>query len=152
MEVKTKAYGNIEVSERQMISLSKGLFGFEGLTEFVLIDAKQKPFLILQSLEDVEVAFILIDPGFFRDDYIPSISSGELEEIGLAGESEENCLILAVVTIPSGGEGPITANLQGPLVLNREKRTGRQFIAGNPQWETRHNILEELARKRTAQC
>lgn len=152
MEVKTKAYGSIEVDEKQKITLTRGLFGFEGLTEFVLIDARQKPFLILQSLEDTDVAFILIDPGFFRDDYLPSVSTGELEEIGLSNEEDSSCLVLAVVTIPSEGDKPITANLQGPVVINREERRGRQFIAGDPQWETRHNILEELAKKRTAQC
>jgi len=152
MEVMTKAYGKVELDERQRITLTSGLFGFEELKDFVLMDATQKPFLIFQSIQDQDVAFILIDPFFFRDEYEPRLSKVELEEIGLDSEKSEQALILAVVTVPPASSGPITANLQGPLVINRETRTGRQFIAQDIQWETRHNILEELAKKREKTC
>lgn len=152
MEVVSKNYGTIEVDERQKITLISGLFGFEDLKEFVLMDAPQKPFLIFQSIEDQNVAFILIDPAFFRKDYHPNINRSDLEQIGIDESNLSQVLTLAVVTIPQDQNNPITANLQGPLVINRETREGRQFIAQDARWLTRHNIIEEMAEQRKESC
>jgi flagellar assembly factor FliW len=53
-------------------------------------------------------------------------------------------LILAIVTVP-GDSSRMTANLQGPLVINRRTHVGRQSISPDPRWAVRHVILEELA-------
>jgi flagellar assembly factor FliW len=145
MKVLTKAYGEIEIEERQRVSFPRGLFGFEELRDFVLLDATQQPFYWLQSTERVSVAFVLIDPKFFRPDYSPDVDPAELEEIGIA--SGEDMLVFSIVTIPPAG-GRMTANLQGPLILNRETHVGRQSISANPLWGVRHGILEEIAEAR----
>ncbi|GHT97356.1 flagellar assembly factor FliW [Spirochaetia bacterium] len=140
MKVATKAYGLIDVDERQRIVFPSGLFGFEACTEFVLLDAERQPFYWLQSVQVEQVAFILVNPFLFRPDYEADISDGELKEIGISGP--EKTLIFAIVTI--AGEA-MTANLQGPLIINRELRIGKQAILTDPRWMTRHNIVEELA-------
>ena len=64
----------------------------------------------------------------------------------------EDRLVFAIVTIPENSS-MMTANLQGPLILNRRTREGRQSISGNPRWGVRHVILDELARtKQGASC
>jgi len=143
--VHTKAYGEIEIEDRQRISFPRGLFGFEELREFVLIDAAQQPFYWLQSVERVEVAFVLIDPKFFRPDYTPDVDPAELEEIGIA--DSDDMLVFTIVTIPPAA-GRMTANLQGPLILNRNTHVARQSISANPHWGVRHGILEEMAQAR----
>ena len=69
MRVQTKAYGELDVDERQLVSFPAGLLGFEQFKDYVLLDARQKPFFYLQSLNVSELAFILIDPFLFRADY-----------------------------------------------------------------------------------
>jgi flagellar assembly factor FliW len=145
MKVLTKPYGEIDIEDRQLVTFPRGLFGFEELRSFALLDATQQPFYWLQSLERVEVAFVLIDPLFFRPEYTPDVDPGELEEIGIGGESE--ALVFAIVTIPENSS-QMTANLQGPLVLNSRTHIGRQSISANPRWGVRHVILEELAKSR----
>jgi flagellar assembly factor FliW len=147
MKVLTKAYGEIEVEDRQRITFPRGLFGFEQLRDFVLLDATQPPFYWLQSVERVEVAFVLIDPVFFRPDYSPDVDPAELSEIGI--DAPEDMLVFSIVTIPPSAQR-MTANLQGPLILNRRARVGRQSISSNPQWGVRHVILEELAQTKAA--
>jgi flagellar assembly factor FliW len=141
----TKAFGAVEVDERQRLRLPFGLLGFENLHDFALLDAAQPPFYWLQSLEVADIAFALIDPRVFRPDYSPGVSAEELAEIGL--QRSEDALVFAIVTIP---EQPreMTANLQGPLLVNRETRIGRQFISNDPRWLVRHSILAELAAMR----
>jgi flagellar assembly factor FliW len=147
MKVQTKAYGEIDIEDRQRISMPRGLFGFEELRDFVLLDAAQQPFYWLQSVERVEVAFVLIDPKFFRPDYTPDVDLAELEEIGIT--DPEDTLVFSIVTIPPA-EGRMTANLQGPVILNRRTHVARQCISANPLWGVRHGIVEEMAEARQA--
>jgi flagellar assembly factor FliW len=143
-QIETKAYGNLPVDERQLIEFPSGLYGFESYTKYALLDAHQKPFYWLQSLENVQIAFVLINPYVFRPDFVLEIPDEDFEEIG--SPAEEDVLVFAVVTIPADGS-EITANLQGPLVINRKQRLGRQAISLDPRWQTKHAIVEELARR-----
>jgi flagellar assembly factor FliW len=142
MKIRTKPYGEMEIEDRQRLIFPRGIFGFEELREFALFDAAQPPFYWLQSLQRVEIAFVLIDPLFFRPDYAPDVDPSELQEIEIKGP--EDMLVFAIVTIPEDSSR-MTANLQGPLLINRRTSVGRQSISLNPLWGVRHAILEELA-------
>jgi len=142
LKVATKAYGLIDVDERQKISFPQGLFGFEKLKDYLLLDAERQPFYWLQSMDEEEVAFVLVNPFLFRPDYEVNISNEELDEIGI--RSPEKALIFSIVTIPQDGS-PMTANLQGPLIINRDTRLGKQAILTDDRWKTKHDIMAELA-------
>jgi flagellar assembly factor FliW len=142
VKVSTKAYGMVEVNEHQKITFPSGLFGFESLKDYVLLDAAQQPFYWLQSLDEVNIAFILIDPFIFRPDYEMDINNEELLPIGIT--ESEKAVIFSIVTIPPDN-GPMTANLQGPLVINRESRLGIQAVLTDSRWKTKHDIMAELA-------
>jgi flagellar assembly factor FliW len=149
VKVATKAYGLIDVDERQRITFSQGLFGFEGLKEYLLLDADRQPFYWLQSMDTEGIAFILINPFLFRPDYEVNMDNEELKDIGIT--APEKALIFSIVTIPAGG-GAMTANLQGPLIINRDERRGKQAILTDPRWKTKHDILAELAAVRKDPC
>jgi flagellar assembly factor FliW len=147
VKVAAKAYGLIEVDPRQKITFPRGLFGFESFKEYVLLDAERQPFYWLQSVDVEGVAFILINPFLFRPDYEVNINNDELEDIDIL--SPEKALIFSIVTIPPDG-GPMTANLQGPLIINRDTRTGKQAVLTDPRWKTKHDVMAELASVRKA--
>jgi flagellar assembly factor FliW len=149
MRVLTRPYGEMELDERQRIALPWGLLGFEDLHDWVLLDAAQPPFYWLQSLERPDVAFVLIDPLMFRPDYAPGADPAELA--GLDLETPGDALVLVIVTVPAEG-ARMTANLQGPLIVNRRTRTGRQVVSGDPRWGVRHVIADELAAHRATAC
>ena len=151
MQVLTKPYGKIEVDERQKINFPNGLLGFENLKDYLLLDAVQPPFYWLQSMDVPEIAFVMIDPGIFRQNYLPEVSLSELEEIYLTVADSDNSLIFAIVTIPEE-HSKMTANLQGPIIINREKKYGRQCISTNNEYKTQHYVLEELAAEKDSVC
>ena len=142
MKVLTKAFGMIEVNENQKVTFPSGLFGFEALKDYVLLDAEQQPFYWLQSLDEEKTAFILIDPFLFRPDYEMDIDNEELRPIGIT--DPEKAVIFTIVTVPSDNS-PMTANLQGPLVINRDSKLGVQAVLTDSRWKTKHDILAELA-------
>lgn len=141
MTIETKAYGTVMIEEKQLMSFPTGLYGFERYREFALLDAHRKPFYWLQSTEDSQLAFVLINPYIFRPDYQLEIPEEDLDEIG--SPREDDILVFAIVTIPEDND-ELTANLQGPIVINRSARLGKQSISLNPQWQTKHTILREL--------
>lgn len=142
MRIQSKPYGEIEIEERQVLRFPHGLLGFEDCTGWALIDSAQPPFLWLQSLQDPNLAFVLLAPTFFRPDYAVELS--EADRAALGDPAEADLLVFAIATIPEDQER-MTANLQGPVVVNKRAGIGRQTIQSNPQWRVRHLILEELA-------
>ncbi|HOV63301.1 MAG TPA: flagellar assembly protein FliW [Spirochaetia bacterium] len=151
MLIQSRPYGTIEVEERQQITFPEGLFGFEYLTKFVLLDASQKPFYWLQSLEEPEIAFILIDPRTFMPFYTPDVFDADLEAVGINPGDEDALIIFSIVTVPEQ-QDRMSANLLGPIIINRKNHLGRQCISNNPRWKTRHYILDELKASRGTSC
>ena len=142
MRVKTKAYGEIDADERQLVSFPAGLLGFEQFKDYILLDAPQKPFFYLQSIDVPDLAFILIDPFLFRPDYSLDIDDDSLEEIDVA--RPEDVLVFSIVTVPGEG-GTVTANLMGPLIINKANRLAMQTVLGDSRWRVKHDIMAELA-------
>ena len=152
MVIDSKAYGKIDVDEKQIFHFDGGLLGFENIKKFALLDANQPPFMWLQSVDVAHLAFIVIDPTIFRKDYDPKLSKIDLLFLELDEMNQgDNQLTLAIVTIPEN-QNDMTANLQGPVILNKEALLGKQFISEDNRWGTRHHIMEELAGKRSSKC
>lgn len=149
MTVQTKPFGGIDVDERQRLFFPHGIFGFEALRDFVLLDSQQPPFYWLQSLEEPELAFVLIEPSFFRPDYTLEITRADMEEIQVEGGPDT--LVFAIVTIPED-QKKMSANLQGPIVVNKQDRIGRQSISTNSSWQVKHYILDEIGAVRERAC
>ncbi len=141
MEIKTKTMGLVQIEKEQVIELVNGFYGFEKFHQFALLDSEKEPFLWVQSLEDENLAFIVIDPFLFRPDYELDIDDELLKPI--EAESPTDILVFALVTIPPTGV-PITANLQGPLIINKKNKKGMQAIMSDGKWNTKHDILAEL--------
>jgi flagellar assembly factor FliW len=145
MTIESREYGTVEISERQQLYFPQGILGFEEYKRYALLDAHKKPYLILQSLDDVDVAFILIKPELFRHDYDPGLSEDDLDIIALAGPEDK--LIFAIVTIPARG-GNISVNLQGPIIINKKDLLGVQCISPKEEYRIRHDLIEEFGRAR----
>ncbi len=148
IKVKTTRFGEIEVKEKDVIELPSGLIGFPELKKYVLLDHdKESPFKWMQSLDDGAIAFVLINPLLFRPDYTVEVSEAEVSDLTI--EDEKDAIISVIVTMPSNPQN-MTANLKAPLVFNLKNRKGKQVILNNPEYTTRHNIMDEV-KKRSAQ-
>ncbi|MBQ3965559.1 MAG: flagellar assembly protein FliW [Treponema sp.] len=141
MEVQTKTMGLVKVDESRLLNFPKGLFGFEDYHKYALIEAEYEPFFWLQSLDEKGLAFLLVDPFIIVNDYELDIDDKMLSDIGIT--SPADVYVWSVVTVPADG-GPVTANLQGPLVVNRKTQTALQVILSDSKWTTKHNIIKAL--------
>ena len=144
MQVKTKTMGTVEVAEERLISIPSGLFGFEEYTDFALVDSEYEPLIWFQSLQEPNLAFLLIDPFIIADDYEADIDDSELLRIGIKDPADVS--VFTIVTVP-GDVGPVTANFQGPLIINKKNHLCMQAILDGSKYTTKHNIIEALRRK-----
>lgn len=122
------------------ITIKDGLYGFEDYTIFQLHKCEYKPFVWLRSLEEQTLSFLLVDPFIFRPDYEIDVDDKTLSEIGISSPSD--VLVMTIVTVPAGGK-TVTANLQGPLIINKKTGCAKQVILGDAKWSTKHDILAE---------
>lgn len=145
MKIKTKPYGEIEVGEKQKLSFPEGIIGFKEIHFYYLIDSKEGPFYWLQAEESPDLAFLLINPRTFMRDYRLMIRDEDLQSLKL--ENEEDLLDFAIVTVPEDPE-KISANLMGPIIVNKKTRVARQVISENERYTVKHYILEEMKKEK----
>ncbi|MCQ2572407.1 MAG: flagellar assembly protein FliW [Treponema sp.] len=141
MTVNTKANKMVEVPDDHILTIPEGIFGFEDFTKYALIDSEYEPFLWLQSIENAEVAFLIVDPFLICSSYETDIDDESLKKIGIS--KPEDIIIMTIVTVPSNGT-PITANFAGPLVINKNTREAMQVIINDNRWSTKVDIMAML--------
>ncbi len=146
VKITTKPFGETEVDEKQIIDFDDGVLGFDYIKKFAILDSRDNsPFKWMQALGNPELAFIIIRPGDFMSDYRLVVSPSDLEGVG--AETLDGVLVFAIVTIPAD-PAAMTANLQGPIIINPKNRKGRQAISLCDGHGVRHGILDEM--KKTA--
>ncbi len=139
----TKALGEVEIAPEDVLRFPDGLFGFPDAVEFaVLAEKGDSPYLWLQSTQDANQAFIIIDPELFITDYKPQVAPGDLEPLQV--KAIEDCKLFVIVTIPEKNPENMTANLQGPVLLNAKQQIGRQVISHHSRHHVRVKILQQV--------
>jgi flagellar assembly factor FliW len=126
-------------SKEDIITFPSGVPGFEKNKTFVLVQIPDyMPFEWLVCVDGSCLRFAIINPLMFRPDYTPPITKEHLE--GLAIEKPEDILLYCIVTIAAN---PVesTANLVGPVVINKAKRLGKQVIFDDDRYGTQEPIL-----------
>ena len=140
--IDTKPFGKIEIDEKQIIDFPDGIFGFEFEKKFVILDSKEhSPFKWMQAYSEPSLAFVIIRPIDFLIKYELSISQSDMESVKAI--KPDDLLVFAIVTIPAD-PSQMTANLQGPIIINTKDKIGRQVISLSDKYRVKHKILEEM--------
>ncbi|MDK2818348.1 MAG: flagellar assembly protein FliW [Spirochaetota bacterium] len=139
--VKTKEYGDIQVSDENKIVFKKPIFGFEHLIEYYLIVLNEpEQFSLLQSKDDENISFMLTQPRLFVSDYILDID--DIDAGLLAIEDHNDIIDYAIVTIPEKIED-ITMNILGPIVINNKNNFAVQSISNTPHYNTKCRLFQK---------
>jgi len=144
MKIATFRFGELEIPEENIIEFPKGVIGFEQFKKYVLLEREDSdPFCWLQSLEDPNLAFVVINPTIFFKNYKIEIHYKELEDIQVS--SLDRIEIYAIVTIPDD-LARMSANLLGPLVINLDNNRAKQIVLVNGPYTIQHFIMDELSK------
>ena len=145
MRLETPQLGTLHYEEKEVIRFPEGLYGFEKLKHFLLVSGeKDSIFDYLQSIDDVQVTFILSVPNNVVDNYVLTIPQEDIEKIQASGENDIQDYV--IVTLPKKIE-EISVNLLGPIIINKRLNIGFQFVSENSEYSTKHKILEQVKTK-----
>ena len=139
MRVETTRFGVLDVDESSVIKMPKGPMGFESLTEFVVIEHRpDTEFRWMQSTEDPALAFVVVDPAKFFNEYEIEISDADVEKLHLT--SETDATVLVIVTIADSGKD-ITANLAAPVIINSKELIAQQIVVQDSRFGVKHQLI-----------
>lgn len=142
MVIETGRFGQIKVSESEIITIPSGILGFPDDHEFCLVDSADDTLILwLQSIRNPHLAFPVLEPKIFKPDYLVRLSGAELRELRL--ESIKSASVYTILTIPEDLT-LMTANLKAPLVINTANRVAKQVILQENDQPIKHAMFKEL--------
>ncbi len=149
MKAMTRLFGEIDIDEGKIITLERGMIGFPDLQKFALIYDEEKGLkassvMWLQSMDDTQVAFPVMQPNQIKPDYSPMVSDEML--IPLGELNEDNTYVLVTLTAMPKKEDT-TVNLKAPIVINTETKRGCQLIVDD-DYPVKFKIYEALKEKK----
>lgn len=146
MKLDTKNFGIIEFDDSEIICFPDGLPGFENDKQFIILNHpdSDSPFKWLQSVDNTDLAFVIINPFLFKPDYEFDIPKHILEKLKIKEEKE--VLVYSIVVVPEDIT-KMTANLLGPIIINSKEKLGKQIIVDDNRYKTKHYILKEAKAK-----
>ena len=142
MKVETEIFGEIEVAEDKIITFKEEILGFEDYSQFTIVDGlEDAPFYWLQSIEEAELAFMLVDPLQFVNDYEVVISDSFKASIGIDDSTEQDDIVVSTLVVVED-EDKIRTNLKAPIIINSATKQAGQFVLRD-DYPTRYYLLDE---------
>ena len=130
MKLMTRQFGELEFDESIVYHFPYGLFGFEELHDYIIIDDKDtEPLRWLLSIEDPDVGFAILNVSFIAPELLDEVSP---EELALS-------TLFVVVTLHRDPD-PITVNLKAPVVINNATKTGKQVVLNSDKYSTEYKV------------
>lgn len=144
MQLETKHFGTITIEEDKILTFPDGIPGFEENTRYVFLQNPEEgvPFHWLQSIDDMELTFVIANPFLVRVDYDFELPDHVVSKLDI--KDREEVQIFCIVRIPDKVDD-MTINLAAPLILNTRTCQGKQVVLEDDRYHTRHLVTEELA-------
>lgn len=130
MKVDTYLFGSVEVDPEKVITFPNGLVGFEQSKRFMLAHEADKgaaASYTLQSLDEPNLAFQIVDPTTLGFDY--DLQLTDAENALLHSPAPEDVAVMQVLfKQEQDGKAGITPNFRAPLLINVRARVGIQKV------------------------
>lgn len=143
MTIQTKHFGEIEVTDDDVLNFIGGVPGFEGTKYVILNNSTQEnnPFVWLQSMEDPNIALVLVNTFMLYPDYAPDVDDELLKDLEFS--QREELVVFNVMVIPEKVED-MTVNLKAPIIINNTNHKAIQVICDNSDYEIKHKVYGDL--------
>lgn len=136
--LQSSRFGELTLPQDSIVEFPSGLIGFPDAKRYVLLEYKP-PFSWFHSVEDTNLAFVVVDGVEFGDNYKVTPPYGDKQ---CDFKEQDEFAVLVIVTVRSDPR-MTTANLKAPLFVNLRNRRGVQVIFDDPRYSTRHPLWSE---------
>ena len=129
MLLETSRFGPVQIEIEDILHFPHGLIGFEDEQHWVLLgDAENDSLGWLQSLNDAGLALPVISPRRLAGDYQVRVVKSQIDPLEL--RPADQAFVLNVI---NRREHDFTVNLQAPVIINLDRRLGRQVMTLDEQ-------------------
>lgn len=124
MKVNTKAFGEVEYNENEIITFRTPILGFEDCQRFILLHDAEigEQFAWLQSLDETDLCFVMFDPSALGTTYEPVIPVSIAHTLG---SEEFACWVLVTV---AHNFAKSTVNLKSPIIISMQNLQAAQVV------------------------
>ncbi len=137
--IQTVKFGALEVLQENVIHFDEGILGFPRNHRFALVELDElTPFQYLQALDDPPIALLIINPFLLHPAYQFQLGESDMDD--LQTDRPENVAVYSVATIPEN-PAEATINLMAPVLINMEKRRGKQVVLLHAEYPMRHPVF-----------
>ncbi len=127
--------------EKDVIRFDEGILGFPDSNGYILVPHEEdSPFVWLQSIDEENLAFLLINPTAVKSDYVVQLPAEAADRLKLTDASKG--IVFAIVVVP---EDPrkMRMNLRAPVIINAAEGIGRQVILEDNSLHLRYPVLPD---------
>jgi len=140
--VKTGRFGQVTIGDEEIIRIPQGVLGFPEYKKFCLVDPGDDTLILwLQSIENPDVAFAVLEPKIFKPEYSAKLSAAELRELKLDNVNQST--VFSILTIPEDIT-QMSANLKAPLVINLKEQIAKQVVLQENEFTIKYMMFKEL--------
>lgn len=136
------AFGPLDVREEHVLRFERGLLGFAGCHEWILLGSDRANTAWLQSADHPSLALLLVDPFVAFEGFSVDVSPTALRDLR-AGPTDD-VAVFAPVTLGASAADPATANLRGLVLINWGARTGVQSVIDGGPWSVREPVPAQV--------
>src|SRR3954469_19670585 len=117
-----------------------GLPGFPDAPRFTLVrwGDDDSPFSLMRSTEHDGLEFVVVPPMVFFPDYEPELDDTTAARLDL--DRADDAILLVMVTLGQQA-ADATANLLGPIVVNRNTQRAAQAVLASSGYELRTPLI-----------
>ena len=136
MKLQTQRFGELEITDEDVIDFPEGLVGLSRHHRFVLFaDPESAELYWLQSVDSPEFAVATVHSSKAGGNYEVELASQDLDALQTKdAKNLEAFLILNRV------DKQFSVNLRGPIIINAERMVGKQVVLKNPAYGVRHHL------------
>ena len=141
MIIQTRQFGDVEIEEEKVVAMPKGMPGFPGKERFILLSHEEiDPFLTFQSVDDPDLAFALMDPFLFLNEYKVDLDAA-VRDMGWSVDNTEELFLYTIINASGESAQEITANLSGPLLIHTGMGQALQMVIPDEKFSHKHPIF-----------
>lgn len=141
MKLQTTYFGEIDYEESDLVFFPEGLYGFCHLKYYIPLplDDGEGTLLSLQSAEEPDISFVIINPFSICPEYTPRLSPEDMKKLSLTSSEHASYYLICVM---KDSLLKSTVDLRCPIVVNPENRNAVQVILDDSNYQFRQSLKD----------
>lgn len=141
MQIQTVYFGEVEIDSKKVIYFENGIPGFEEEKEFIILPLEENSaFEVMQSVQNSQLAFIIISPYAVSISYSFDIDEVTVHALGI--EEEHEVTVYVIVSLKETLDQS-TVNLKAPIIINTTNNKAKQVILNKEEYAIRYPLYVE---------